>query len=108
MHWSIWRASCARRSAGGLSRRRLRAKNVALIFAKTSTRTRSAFEVAAHDQGAHVTSLGPGESQLGGKESTKDTARVLGRMFDGIEYRGFSAGRDRDTGHRPASRYGTA
>ena len=75
---------------GGRESRRLRAKNVALIFAKTSTRTRSAFEVAAHDQGAHVTSLGPGESQLGGKESTKDTARVLGRMFDGIEYRGFS------------------
>jgi ornithine carbamoyltransferase len=61
----------------------------ALIFEKTSTRTRSAFEVAAHDQGAHVTYLGPDESQIGKKESIKDTARVLGRMFDGIEYRGF-------------------
>ena len=66
------------------------ARNIALIFEKTSTRTRSAFEVAAHDQGAHVTYLGPEESQLGHKESMKDTARVLGRMFDGIEYRGFS------------------
>jgi ornithine carbamoyltransferase len=63
-------------------------RNIALIFEKTSTRTRSAFEVAAHDQGAHVTYLGPGESQIGYKESIKDTARVLGRMFDGIEYRG--------------------
>ncbi len=62
--------------------------NIALIFEKASTRTRAAFEVAAHDQGAHVTYLGPGESQLGYKESMKDTARVLGRMFDGIEYRG--------------------
>ncbi|MGD0945476.1 MAG: ornithine carbamoyltransferase [Acidimicrobiales bacterium] len=65
-------------------------RNIALIFEKTSTRTRSAFEVAAHDQGAHVTYLGPGESQLGHKESIRDTARVLGRMFDGIEYRGFA------------------
>jgi ornithine carbamoyltransferase len=63
-------------------------RNIALIFEKTSTRTRSAFEVAAHDQGAHVTYLGPSESQIGHKESMKDTARVLGRMFDGIEYRG--------------------
>ena len=69
---------------------RLTGRNIALIFEKTSTRTRSAFEVAAHDQGAHVTYLGPDESQLGHKESMKDTARVLGRMFDGIEYRGFS------------------
>ncbi|HTU74077.1 MAG TPA: ornithine carbamoyltransferase [Trebonia sp.] len=67
---------------------RLAGRNIALIFEKTSTRTRSAFEVAAHDEGAHVTYLGPGESQLGRKESMKDTARVLGRMFDGIEYRG--------------------
>jgi ornithine carbamoyltransferase len=67
---------------------RLAGRNIALIFEKTSTRTRSAFEVAAHDEGAHVTYLGPGESQLGVKESMKDTARVLGRMFDGIEYRG--------------------
>jgi len=69
---------------------RLTGRNIALIFEKTSTRTRSAFEVAAHDQGAHVTYLGPEESQLGHKESMKDTARVLGRMYDGIEYRGFS------------------
>jgi ornithine carbamoyltransferase len=60
-----------------------------LIFEKTSTRTRCAFEVAAHDQGAHVTYLGPSGSQIGVKESMADTARVLGRMFDGIEYRGF-------------------
>jgi len=63
-------------------------RNIALIFEKPSTRTRSAFEIAAHEQGAHVTYLGPGESHLGHKESIKDTARVLGRMFDGIEYRG--------------------
>ena len=69
---------------------RLAGRNIALIFEKASTRTRCAFEVAAHDEGAHVTYLGPGESQLGTKESVKDTARVLGRMFDGIEYRGFS------------------
>ncbi len=69
---------------------RLASRNIALIFEKASTRTRCAFEVAAHDEGAHVTYLGPGESQLGYKESVKDTARVLGRMFDGIEYRGFS------------------
>src|SRR5215469_385823 len=67
---------------------RLAGRNIALIFEKASTRTRSAFEVAAHDEGAHVTYLGPDESQLGHKESMKDTARVLGRMFDGIEYRG--------------------
>ncbi len=67
---------------------RLAGRNIALIFEKTSTRTRSAFEVAAHDEGAHVTYLGPEESQLGRKESMKDTARGLGRMFDGIEYRG--------------------
>ena len=67
----------------------LEGKNIALIFEKTSTRTRCAFEVAAHEQGAHVTYLGPTGSQIGVKESMKDTARVLGRMFDGIEYRGF-------------------
>ena len=67
---------------------RLAGRNIALIFEKTSTRTRSAFEVAAHDEGAHVTYLGPEESQIGYKESMKDTGRVLGRMFDGIEYRG--------------------
>jgi ornithine carbamoyltransferase len=69
---------------------RLRGKNIALIFEKTSTRTRTAFEVAAYDQGACVTYLDPGGSQIGHKESTKDTARVLGRIYDGIEYRGFS------------------
>ena len=68
----------------------LTGKNIALIFEKTSTRTRCAFEVAAHDQGAHVTYLGPSGSQIGIKESMKDTARVLGRMYDGIEYRGFA------------------
>jgi ornithine carbamoyltransferase len=67
----------------------LTGKNIALIFEKSSTRTRSAFEVAAHDQGAHVTYLGPDGSHIGGEESIPDTARVLGRMFDGIEFRGF-------------------
>ncbi len=67
----------------------LMGKNIALIFEKTSTRTRCAFEVAAFDQGASVTYLGPGGTQIGHKESMKDTARVLGRMYDGIEYRGF-------------------
>lgn len=74
----------------GLEELRLAGKNIALIFEKTSTRTRSAFEVGAHDQGAHVTYIGPDDSQLGRKESVKDTARVLGRMFDGIEFRGFA------------------
>jgi ornithine carbamoyltransferase len=69
---------------------RLAGKNIALIFEKTSTRTRTAFEVAAKDQGAHITYLEPSGSQIGHKESMKDTARVLGRTFDGIEYRGFS------------------
>ena len=68
---------------------RLNGKNIALIFEKTSTRTRCAFEVAALDQGAGVTYLGPSGTQIGHKESMKDTARVLGRMYDGIEYRGF-------------------
>ncbi|MEA2097085.1 MAG: ornithine carbamoyltransferase [Candidatus Cloacimonadota bacterium] len=67
----------------------LTGKNIALIFEKASTRTRCAFEVAAFDQGAHVTYLGPSGSQIGTKETMKDTARVLGRMYDGIEYRGF-------------------
>jgi ornithine carbamoyltransferase len=71
------------------SSRGSKGKNIALIFEKTSTRTRCAFEVAAYDQGAHVTYLGPSGSQIGHKESMKDTARVLGRMYDGIEYRGF-------------------
>jgi ornithine carbamoyltransferase len=72
----------------GHEQQRLQGKNLALIFEKTSTRTRCAFEVAAYDQGAHVTYLDPGGSQIGHKESMKDTARVLGRMYDGIEYRG--------------------
>ncbi len=73
----------------GTEQQKLSGKNIALIFEKDSTRTRCAFEVAAHDQGAHVTYLGPSGSQMGHKETIKDTARVLGRMYDGIEYRGF-------------------
>lgn len=73
----------------GTEQQKLRGKNIALIFEKTSTRTRCAFEVAAFDQGANVTYLGPSGSQIGSKESMKDTARVLGRMYDAIEYRGF-------------------
>jgi len=73
----------------GLEQPNLKGKNIALIFEKSSTRTQCAFETAAHDQGAHVTYLGPSGSQMGTKESMKDTARVLGRMYDGIEYRGF-------------------
>ncbi|GGP77531.1 ornithine carbamoyltransferase [Streptosporangium pseudovulgare] len=72
----------------GTEKPRLTGKNIALIFEKTSTRTRCAFEVAAHDQGAHATYLDPAGTQMGHKESVRDTARVLGRMFDGIEYRG--------------------
>jgi ornithine carbamoyltransferase len=72
----------------GTEQQRLRGRNLALVFEKTSTRTRSAFEVAAADQGAATTYLDPSGSQIGHKESVKDTARVLGRMFDGIEYRG--------------------
>ena len=73
----------------GTEKQYLKGKNIALIFEKASTRTRCAFEVAAYDQGAHVTYLGPTGSQIGQKESMKDTARVLGGMFDGIEYRGY-------------------
>ena len=69
---------------------RLAGRSIALIFEKASTRTRSAFEVGAHDEGGHVTYLGPQDSHLGHKESVKDAARVLGRMFDGIEFRGFA------------------
>jgi ornithine carbamoyltransferase len=72
----------------GREQQHLSGKNIALIFEKTSTRTRCAFEVAAYDQGAHVTYLDPNGSQIGHKESMKDTARVLGRMYDGIQYRG--------------------
>jgi len=73
----------------GTEKPRLKGKNIVLLFEKDSTRTRCAFEVAALDQGAHVTYLGPSGSQMGKKESMKDTARVLGRMYDGIEYRGY-------------------
>ncbi|WP_241581033.1 ornithine carbamoyltransferase [Rosenbergiella nectarea] len=73
----------------GHEKQRLLHKNIALIFEKTSTRTRCAFEVAAFDQGAQITYLGPSGSQIGHKETMKDTARVLGRMYDGIEYRGY-------------------
>jgi ornithine carbamoyltransferase len=73
----------------GTEQQRLKGKNIALIFEKSSTRTRCAFETAVHDQGGNVTYLGPSGSQIGHKESMKDTARVLGRMYDGIEYRGF-------------------
>ncbi|MGR5169013.1 ornithine carbamoyltransferase [Vibrio astriarenae] len=73
----------------GSEQKKLVGKNIALIFEKSSTRTRCAFEVAAFDQGAQVSYIGPSGSQIGHKESMKDTARVLGRMYDGIEYRGF-------------------
>ncbi|MBU1098712.1 MAG: ornithine carbamoyltransferase [Bacteroidetes bacterium] len=73
----------------GIEQQKLKGKNIVLLFAKDSTRTRCAFEVAAMDQGAGVTYIGPSGSQMGKKESMKDTARVLGRMYDGIEYRGY-------------------
>ena len=82
-------AELKRAKAAGTEHPRLKGKNIALIFEKASTRTRCAFEVAVHDQGGHVTLLDSAGSQMGHKESLKDTARVLGRMFDGIEYRGF-------------------
>src|SRR6187401_1451997 len=86
----LLRLSAALKTAkyAGYERRRLEGKEIALIFEKTSTRTRSAFEVASFDQGAHVTYLDPSGSQLGHKESIADTARVLGRMYDAIEFRG--------------------
>ena len=74
----------------GTEQHKLKGKNIVLLFEKDSTRTRCAFEVAAFDQGAHITYLGPAGSQMGKKESMEDTARVLGRMYDGIEYRGYS------------------
>lgn len=74
----------------GTEQQKLKGKNIVLLFEKDSTRTRCSFEVAALDQGAHVTYLGPTGSQMGKKESAADTARVLGRMYDGIEYRGYS------------------
>ena len=73
----------------GIHEYNLKDKNIVLLFEKTSTRTRCSFEVAAHDEGAHVIYLDPGSSQMGKKESLEDTAKVLGRFFDGIEYRGF-------------------
>jgi len=82
-------ASLKSAKRGGFEVQRLRGKEICLIFEKTSTRTRCSFEVAAYDQGAHVTYLDPQSSQMGHKESVKDTARVLGRLYDGIEYRGF-------------------
>src|SRR6202012_4217602 len=74
----------------GSEQERLKGKEIVLIFEKSSTRTRCAFEVACHDQGANVTYLDPSGSQIGHKESVKDTARVLGRMYDAIEFRGYS------------------
>ena len=82
-------ASLKQAKYGGYEQQRLKGRNIALIFEKDSTRTRTGFEVAAYDQGAHVTYLGPTGTQIGKKESMKDTARVLGRLYDGIEYRGF-------------------
>jgi ornithine carbamoyltransferase len=82
-------AELKRSKYAGNEQPRLKGKNIALIFEKASTRTRCAFEVAVHDQGGHVTFLDSAGSQMGHKESLKDTARVLGRLFDGIEYRGF-------------------
>jgi ornithine carbamoyltransferase len=82
-------ASLKAAKKGGYEVERLKGKEICLIFEKTSTRTRCSFEVAAYDQGAHVTYLDPQSSQMGHKESIKDTARVLGRLYDGIEYRGF-------------------
>ena len=91
--WRSLLALAARLKAAkraGTEVQHLRGANIALVFEKASTRTRCAFEVAAHDQGAHVTYLDPSGSHLGHKESAADTARVLGRMYDGIQYRGFS------------------
>ncbi len=82
-------ASLKKTKREGTEQPQLTGKNIALIFEKASTRTRCAFEVAAYDQGARVTYLGPSGSQIGQKETMKDTARVLGRMYDGIEYRGY-------------------
>ncbi len=82
-------ASLKKEKKDGTEKLLLNGRNIALIFEKTSTRTRCAFEVAAFDQGANITYLGPSGSQIGLKESMKDTARVLGRMYDAIEYRGY-------------------
>jgi ornithine carbamoyltransferase len=85
---ALKKAKCA-----GMEQHRLQGKNIVLIFEKSSTRTRCVFETAAYDQGVSGTYLGPSGSQMGSKESLKDTARVLGRMDDGIEYRGFEQAR---------------
>ncbi|MGL4224214.1 MAG: ornithine carbamoyltransferase [Vibrio sp.] len=82
-------AELKRAKYAGTEQKKLQGKNIALIFEKSSTRTRCAFEIAAFDQGAQVSYIGPSGSQIGHKESMKDTARVLGRMYDGIQYRGF-------------------
>lgn len=82
-------ADLKRAKYAGIEQPRMKGKNIALIFEKTSTRTRCAFEVACFDQGANVSYIGPSGSQIGHKESMKDTARVLGRMYDGIQYRGY-------------------
>jgi len=87
--------------------RRLQGLNIALVFGRNSTRARCAFEAAAHDQGAHVTYLDPTGSQLGHKESVKDTGRALGRMFDGIEYRGFLSPESKSSPAPAAYRCGT-
>lgn len=92
----------------GVEQRLLQGRNIALIFEKTSTRTRCAFEIAAADQGAHTTYLDPAGSQMGHKESVKDTARVLGRMFDGIEYRGTASRPSRSSPPTRASPSSTA
>jgi ornithine carbamoyltransferase len=89
LHFLDLSASLKKAKKSGSESQQLKGKNIALIFEKASTRTRCAFEVAAFDQGANVTYLGPSGSQIGQKESMKDTARVLGRMYDAIEYRGF-------------------
>ena len=91
----------------GIEVQKLAGKNIALIFEKDSTRTRCSFEVAAYDQGARVTYLGPSGSQIGHKESIKDTARVLGRMYDGIQYRGHGQEVVETLAQTPACRCGT-
>ena len=100
-------ADLKKNKKAGVEQQRLKGKNIALIFEKTSTRTRCAFEVAAYDQGAHVTYLDPVGSQIGKKESIRDTARVLGRMYHGIEYRGSSRRAWRNWRNTPAYRSGT-
>ena len=92
----------------GRTGRRLAGLNIALIFEKASTRTRSAFEIGAHDEGGHTTYMGPDESHMGSTESIKDTARVLGRMYDGIEFRVSARSRSRSWAPAPGCRCGTA